>query len=90
LVISPDSEFFRFFNDATGLAMTPAPVNSPAAVPEEPEPTAAVPPTGEPGAAASVDDAPAPVAPDDPAATAEPAVPATDAQTGEGEGITIE
>ncbi|MCB1495796.1 MAG: protease modulator HflC [Bauldia sp.] len=45
LVISPDSEFFRFFNDATGLAMQPAPNVPPRAdgAVAEPEPTAAAP-----------------------------------------------
>ncbi|MEP2924388.1 MAG: protease modulator HflC [Bauldia litoralis] len=63
LVISPDSEFFRFFNDASGLAMDPALINPPGPGAPAPAPAAEA-PTPEDTATAE---------PVEPAAPAEPA-----------------
>jgi len=59
LVITPDSEFFRFFNDATGKVMVPSPTAQPPTVGagEEPAPAASA---AEPAVPAPVGPAPVP------------------------------
>ncbi len=91
MVISPDSEFFRFFNDATGLTMKPAPPNPPGvpAPQPTPEPTAAAPEAKDAAAPDTAMDA-APAAVPEVAKDAGIVAPAADAAaTAAGDGNTI-
>lgn len=87
LVISPDSEFFRYFNNAMGPgAGTPPAAGQPPPA-AGPEPSAAVPPADKSGAATAMDGAPAPA---EVGGDSVPTPPATGSQPKAGDNITIQ
>ncbi len=97
LVISPDSEFFKYFNNAmgTGTGTPPPAAGQPPPAAAGPEPSAAAPPPADKsGAATAMDGAAAPAdaaaAPADTGGGVAPTPPPTDGQPKAGDNITIQ